>query len=315
MKSKLTMLLLVVMVCLTNACKKDASTSNNNATTTDAGKYLLFDEDPIYTSGKSTIPALYTSLFYTNLAGSNPIQLTFTPTGYFDYRSSFSFDGKQVIFIRGNTDDTDRSLCIINFDGTNLRTITKGDEVDYASFSPDATQVAYAKSLISSVPYHYEIYTANIDGSNEKKITSYAQIGSTSNISWSKNGKIYFSADGTNTFSAGIYSMNTDGSNMILIKSSSGLLSISPDSKYLAYETATGLYYCNADGSNSKLIKSFTSEFIGNPPGVAWSKDDKQLYFASFSNTQQLSGMYKINIDGSGLTELFSGYFEIPNIF
>jgi len=93
-------------------------------------------------------------------------------------------------------------------------------------------------------------------------------------------------------------------------------MSVSNDAKYLLYYESGGLYYCAINGQNSKLIMSFDNGTIGNPAGATMTDDDKQVYFYySPTATPSQQGIYKVNIDGSGLTQVLSGYYEIPSIF
>jgi len=310
MKRKFTLLsIIIVLFC---SCKKDNKTTAANPS---PGKYLLFDADGIYNSGKSSSPSLFTSLFYSNLDGSGLTQITVPPVNYFDYRASYSFDGTKIIFVRGNEDDTDRGLYTVDNTGNNLKNITKGDEVDFASFSPDGQRIVYAKSLVSSAPYLYDIYVANADGSSEQKITSLAnQNGGAADIHWSFDGKIYF-AGSSDSLKAGLYAINADGSNMHYVTSNAALMAISPDGKYFLFETTTGMSICNSDGSNPKTLLNVSSS---NTPdsiiGGGWSADGKEIYYSSFYGATSNFGIFKINNDGTNLTKVLNGYYEYPSI-
>ena len=314
MKQKIAFFILLILFY---SCKKDgASNINKNITTQNAspGKYLLFDADWLYNSGKSSTLSLLTSLYRTNLEGAGLTQITTPPTNYFDYRASYSFDGSKIIFVRGNQDGTDHGLYIVDSTGNNLTNITKGDEVDYASFSPNGKQVVYAKSLTSGASSAYDIYVANADGTDEQKITSFAnQNGGAGNIHWSSDGKIYFEAS-SNSVKSGIYSINADGSNLNYITSNFELMSISPDGKYLLYETTMGLSICNNDGSNPVTVINFNSSTPDAIIGGGWSADGKEIYYSHFDSALNTFGIFKINIDGSGLTKILNGYYEYPSI-
>jgi Tol biopolymer transport system component len=281
MKSKQLLLCLTFIVSLASSCKKDQNPpKTTNPTTPSAGTYLLFDADPDNNSGASQ-SAAHTELFYSKLDGTGITQITNIPSGYFDYRASFSPDGKQVVFVRddyADNPDTARSVRTVSINGGTPKTIAKGNNIDYPAFSPDGTQIAYAIGINNSSPYNYEIYISNADGSNQKKITTFSSTGDISSIHWAGDGKIYFNAQGNGNAKTGIYSMNADGTSMSFI-SQAALMSISPDNKYLLYTTAQGLYYSNSDGTNTHLILSDDQGNLGSPAGASFTKDQKQVYF------------------------------------
>jgi Tol biopolymer transport system component len=314
MKQKIV--LFSILIISFYACKKDGASTNKTTATqnTSAGKYLLFDADELYNSGKSSTPSLFTSLYRTNLDGSGLTRLTTPPPNYFDYRASISSDGSKIIFVRGNQDDTDRGLYTIDSAGNNLTNITKGNEVDYAFFSPDGAHVVYAKSLVDNVPYTLDVYVANADGSNEQKITSFAnQNGEAIPVGWSQNGRMYIVAAG-NSIKTGVYSINADGSGMQFITSNRSIEAISPDGKYFLFDSLTGLSICNIDGSNVKTVLSFTSNYPDELVGAAWSADEKEIYFLGYDTATKTPALSKVNTDGSGLTKVLNGYYEYPGI-
>jgi Tol biopolymer transport system component len=309
---------IILLACVSFfACKKENPSVDKTVPTTSPGKYLLFDENFAYNSGAQATPSIYTAIYYSNLDGTGLTQLTSPPAHEWDYRASFSPDGKQVIFVRDDSDDypdTVRSIRIVNMPGGTPKTVAKGNNIDFPSFSPDGTQVVYAKGINDFVPYNYEMYIANADGSDEKKITTFSEAGDVFYMHWSKDGKIYFNTSGNN-LTTGTYSINSDGTNMHFIIAG-GLMGVSPDGKYLLYQTSKGLFYCNTDGSSPKAILSFTGQDnIGNPAGAAFTEDQKQVYFYYYNSITKLQGIYKINIDGTNLTQVLNGYYEVPSIY
>jgi len=307
--------LITLAVCIVSCSKEKSPVTNNRPPAASPGTYLLFDEDPLFNSGQSSSPSAYTSLYYSKLDGSGLTRLTTPPSGYFDYRASFSGDGKHVVFIRDNALGSDCGLYVINTDGDSLRNITKFPNVDFGSLSPNSTQVAFAESVTAISNPEYQIIISNLYGDAQTPITSYSDIGSATYIHWASNNVLYFSA-GSGGGHLGIYSCNPDGSGVQMVLSGAGIMSVSNDAKYLLYYESGGLYYCAINGQNSKLIMSFDNGTIGNPAGATMTDDDKQVYFYySPTATPSQQGIYKVNIDGSGLTQVLSGYYEIPSIF
>src|ERR1700739_2410292 len=135
MDKKSSYLLLIVALALLCTCKKDSPPLNITHTAPPySGQYLLFDADESFNRGEATFPSAYTSIYYSNLDGSNVTPITGADPGYYSYRPSWSPDGKQVLFIRGNQSDTYRSICIIGINGGNFKSVVSGDKVDFASF-------------------------------------------------------------------------------------------------------------------------------------------------------------------------------------
>lgn len=315
MYKKSTVLLFIVAFALLYSCKKDPPLKFvTSASPPTSGKYLLFDADESFNLGFSSFPSVYTSIYYSNLDGSAVTQITPSEPTYYSYRSSWSPDGKQVIFTRGNQADNDRSICTIDITGRNFKSIAKGDEADYGSFSPDGKKIVYAKSLIHVIPYNYDVYVANVDGSSEQRLTTFAdQNGGVANIHWSADGKIYFSATST-AAKTGVYAINPDGTSLKYVMNDVFFDGISPDGKHLLFDLGSGLYICDSDGSNINTVFAFNNDHPNMLVGAGWSSDGNQIFFSNADYPTNF-GVYRINIDGSGLTRLLLGYYEFPGVF
>src|SRR4051812_32038168 len=130
MVKKSNYLWLIIAFALLVSCRKDDVKKNIPITDPPpySGQYLLFDADELFNIGQSSFPSAYTSVYYCNLDGSSVTNITGYDPGYYSYRPSWSPDGKQVLFIRGNQDDSYRAVCIININGQNLKTVVKGNK-------------------------------------------------------------------------------------------------------------------------------------------------------------------------------------------
>jgi len=314
MSKRSTYLLLVIVLALVYSCKKEQSKVPTKEYVP-PGTYLLFDADQEFNTGQSEFPSLYTSIYYSNLDGTGITRITPIEHDRYSYRASWSPDGTQVLYTRGDHADTDRRLCKIDITGKNLKTITKGDEVDFGSFSPDGRKVAYAKSLIHFLPYKYDIYVANADGTAEQRLTNFAvDNGSIANIHWSADRKIYFTAHGDRSKS-GVYSVNEDGSNLKYVMYYVDLLGISPDGKYILFDQSNGLFTCSNDGTNIKTLMNYDSNTPNMLLGASWSTDGTLIFLSNTDLASNQLGIFKINDNGYGFKKVLDGFYEYPSVY
>lgn len=124
-------------------------------------------------------------IYVANLQGETVKQLTSEP-GY-DAEATLSPDGKKIVFTSDRSGDLE--LYTMNVDGTDVRQIT--DSLGYdggAFFSPDGSKLVWRasrpkteedikvyKELLAQgmvQPTYMELYVANVDGSDAKKLTN-----------------------------------------------------------------------------------------------------------------------------------------------
>jgi Tol biopolymer transport system component len=314
MDKRSTYLLLIVVLALVYSCKKDSSSNIVTKPFLPPGKYLLFDADEAFNMGQSGAPSLYTSIYYANLDGSGITRVTPVEPAYYSYRPSWSPDGTQILYTRGDFADTARGICIIDITGRNFKRIIKGDEADYACFSPDEGRVAYAKSLVHARPYKYDLYVANNDGSSERRLTYFADDnGGIANIHWSSNGNIYFNASSDRSKS-GIYSVDKNGSNLKYVMYGNDILGTSPDGKSLLFDQSNGLFTSNIDGSNIKTLITYDENNPNMLLGASWSADGSLIFLSNTNLPANLLGIFKINTYGSGFQKVLDGFYEYPSV-
>lgn len=313
MEKRLTYLVGVVVLALLYSCSKQTATKIVTKPFLPPGKYLLFDADEAFNLGQSAAPSLYTSIFYANLDGSAVTRITPVEPTYYSYRASWSPDGTQIVYTRGDYADTARGICTIDINGGNFKRIIKGDEADYSCFSPDGGMVAYAKSLVHTRPYNYDIYTATVTGANERRLTYFADDnGSVSNIHWSADGNIYFNGVSLRS-KEGIYAIDKGGNNLKYI-SNEHLLGISPDSKSILFDQTDGLYTCNTDGSNVKTLITYDQNNPNMLLGASWSADGSLIFLSNTNLSANLLGIFKVNTYGYGFEKVLNGYYEYPAV-
>jgi len=78
----------------------------------------------------------------------------------------------------------------------------------------------------------------------------------------------------------------------------------SPDGHQLVFVKGTDLYLADGDGGHASRLKSLS----GMPSRVRFSPDGKRLRFTFVPNGQNLSSLWEMKLDGSGLHQLFPGW-------
>jgi len=205
------------------------------------GKYVW----PIYPSF---------DIYLSDLKGNICKQLTNTP-GY-DAEATVSPKGDRIVFT--SMRDGDMDLYTMNIDGTDVKRITNTLGYDGgAFFSPDGTKLLWRASRIKTpkeeaeykqllkeglvMPTNMELYVANADGSDAKKITELGQANWAP--FWHHSGeKIIFASNHTakRGFPFTLYLINTDGTGLEQVSFSDQFDAFpvfSPDGKYLVFSS------------------------------------------------------------------------------
>lgn len=180
-----------------------------------------------------------------------------------------------VTFRDGNTE-----IYTMNSDGSNQTNISNNSNADglliqfcALSVSPDGTKVAFSTDR-DGPGNTYDIYSMNIDGSNQTALTANNPTGEAAFPEWSNDGtKIAYGSNnddlgsGPNGFQ--VYTMNADGSNETRLTSSGGNVLVtnslfgsiewSPDDSQIAFSSNRNgggfeVFLMNADGSNQTAL-------------------------------------------------------------
>jgi TolB protein len=216
--------------------------------------------------------------------------------GYFDTR---------IVFVdeQGPKAKRVKRLAIMDQDGENLRTLTKGsDLVLTPRFSPSRQEITY----MSYEGGNPRVYLLQIETGQRELVSNFPNM--TFSPRFSPDGqKIIMSLqqDGNSN----IYVMDLRSRSMTRLTNTAAIdtaPSYSPDGSQIVFESDRGgrqqLYVMNADGSNQQRI-SFGQGSYGTP---VWSPKGDYIAF-----TKQSGGQFAIGVmkpDGSGERILTEGY-------
>ncbi len=244
-------------------------------------------------------------------AASAPATATLAPTA-----TPIQIQGQIAFFSTRDNPDI-YQLYLISPDGSNLIHV----KTDIAGFnpilSPDGRRVIFA-TFGEGYPNFHAI---NVDGSGQVLLTDFETFG---DPVWSPNSERFVFAALRFSEDLGpesnVFVMRTDGSGLTqLTAPNSDYLNTdpawSPDSSRIAFIRRTkgdaggiGIGVVNADGSGETDL--FMPDIALSVDGrLSWSPDGKRLAFqgGEFSDTAfagRVPGIYVINADGSGLTQL-----------
>lgn len=254
----------------------------------------------------------------------------------------FSADGQRIIFQSTRDGRSCDQQYVMNVDGSDVHQISNGEGKTTCGFfyngdqrvffaSTQAAEKSCPAPLDPSKGYvwgidPYDIYTANPDGSDLKRLTNYDTY--TAEAILSPDGKkIVFTSlkDGD----LDIYTMNIDGSDVRQLTTTLGYDGgpwWSPDGTQIVYRAyhptdpaelkeyqdlleqrmirpnKMELFVMNADGSDQRQV----TKLGGANFGPNWTPDGKQLVFSSNYKDPRSGNfdLYLVNLDGTGLEQI-----------
>lgn len=160
-------------------------------------------------------------------------------------------------------------------------------------------------AFVSDRDGDYEIYLANSDGGNVRRLTASPGIDVVT--AWSPDGDtLYFHS--VRNGGIDIFAMSADGGDPIALSAAAEddmAVSVSPSGSQIAFhriesDGTSNIYIANADGSNPQRLGNFP----GSEQWPNWSPDGTQLAFNA--DVAGMLDIYVINIDGTGLRRLTS---------
>ena len=264
----------------------------------------------------------------------DPVRLTHDLAS--DTAPTWSPDGKQIAFTSNR--EGQEAIFVMNADGSGVRRIHNGllvsngpnwqpdgrirfgggrniytmkpDGSDVVrvntsgALSPDGRQILFVKEVIPGEPSSNELFVANADGSNSRRLT-HNKIADV-DPRWSPDGrKIAYSyfPDGPWP-KASICVINSDGSELTRLTNAllkAGPPVWSPDGTRIAFgviNDQNAIYVMNADGRNQMRLTYQMKDWVG----YAWSPDGKKIaYAADYEGNFEI---YVINSDPSRQTNI-----------
>ena len=250
----------------------------------DGRKIMYCTGTPRTYRGRSSQPAYAGEIYVMNVDGTEKQNLTNNPA--LDYHSSWSPDGKKILFISKR--DGNKEIYVMNADGTDQRNLTHNPAIDdYASWSPDGSKIVFVSHRDRKEnDRNIEIYVMNADGTNQRNLTNHP--GRDQIPSWSPDGsRIGFSSTRDNN--EDIYIMNADGSGIMRLTDYRGAdegILWWPDGKKIIFisnrespgeQFGYDTYIMNADGSEQQKFLDGFGIFSGG--GSHWSPDGEKILF------------------------------------
>lgn len=261
----------------------------------------------------------YGDLYLVNSDGSNLRQLTNVGR---DSDASFSPDGSNVLFAReSSTTLYDKGFWTINTDGSELTQIASDAPQRNPIFSPSGNRIYFVRSIwLDNIYLSTEIFSMNPSGTGVTQLTQNLLHRGNEFLAFNHNGSklVFVNSDQYDTEST-LEIMNPDGTGRTTLHDAPGRLLLfprfSPDGNTIVvsggpYAIKGGfserdIHLINIDGTNFRTLVDEEPGFFSYSP--LFSLDGTKIFFNSTRDVEpgsQRSQVYRIAIDGSGLTNI-----------
>jgi TolB protein len=244
-------------------------------------------------------------LYMMDFDGHNQTRITFNTIK--DYMPAWSADGRSVAYTSYRQGRA--GLCILDiYEGKQTEVQNAGTNFG-PTFSPDGKKLAFCSTLEEG---NSEIYVANSDGTNIKRLTFNKAIDTAP--SWSPTSReIAFTSDRGGT--PQIYIMDAEGSNVRRVSFGGSYFdgpAWSPAGDMIAYVSRVDLvfdiYILNL--RTDQTVKLTESNARNESP--SWSPDGRHIVFSS--NRTGTIQLYTVDYDGTNMRHLTSkGENKLPD--
>lgn len=312
--------ILVVMILAVTAC---------NTTEPPTEEKWQISGPVLFVSNKSGTMQLYSM----NLEGTDVKQLTDDPN-FPITDAKWSPNGKMIVLIGPSSTENKYGpdIYIVNADGTNKRKIT-GDALDgvhYGSglnpnWSNDSKSLVFSRLMYPEAIGNTDIYTINIDGTNEKRITSTISISEMLPSYSCDNQNILAMSIHWNTvdstgnsiqhFTTAIFDLDGNIMSEFGIAGEGWYVPIwSHDCSKIIFTLSNkdfkeAIYCMNYDGTDLTRISFDNYKFYH---AVIWTIENKIIYNSTDSN--YYNKIFIINSDGSGIKDITPFEAEIVEV-
>ena len=208
--------------------------------------------------------------------------------------------GKIVYTCQVNKANNSDQVCLINADGTGQRQLTKSNDNQDASLSPDGQSVVF----VSNQTGDYEIFETDLSGKSMRLTDLKSTLGVPE---ISPDNKWIVFTNRVDNFDQ-IWLMDRGGNNSQMIFSSDGKAAVaptwSPDSKEILFavgkDLSRQLYVMGIDGKDPHLL----SDQILTPGRTDWSTQNMIAYFIGEAWKREV---WTMNADATGRVQVTDG--------
>ena len=240
-----------------------------------------------------------------DLNGRNVERLT--TSHYGEYRPDWSPDGADLAFTVCPDEDT-CGIYVMNADGTGRRSII-GKSKEYYSwprFSPDGSRLVFR----GWKDENDDIYVANIDGTDQKRLTF--DEAPDVRPSWSPDGeKIAYCSKRGDYYQ--IFEMDADGSHQKQLTTgfeNNRSPAYSPDGLKLVYHSVTGDFGNHSDATTEIYVMDLgtgettqLTHFGKHAVDARWTPDGDRIVFTKWAHDGDAE-VHIMNADGSDVANL-----------
>ena len=206
--------------------------------------------------------------------------------------------GKRLLVTSVRTNDTDIfSVDPATGDAVNLTRAPQSEE-RYPAWSPDGKRVVFTSNRDNGKTF--DLYIANADGGNLKKLTNLPAESVAYWASWTADGRWIYFNEGASSM---VCRVRPDGTGFQQVTEGRDS-NVSPDGKRIVFTQkgtkGFGVWVMDADGKNRRQVVPHESEIGGIAP--VWSPDGKRIAFSGQDGN--FAEIFICNADGTGLTQL-----------